>query len=111
MRPEGGREIRHIMPFIRVNCPRGALTAEQKAAIDVENCFPRGVKISKLIGATQGPVRLSEALELGERMKSAAVVVFAVAIRLPTLTITEKVHYVPSLRHPHGPGCPPVESG
>jgi phenylpyruvate tautomerase PptA (4-oxalocrotonate tautomerase family) len=102
MRPEGGREIRHIMPFIRVNCPRGALTAEQKAAlaprlvhalirqeiepftdigtaatgfffneIDVENCFPRGVKISKLIGATQGPVRLSEALDLGERMKSA----------------------------------------
>jgi phenylpyruvate tautomerase PptA (4-oxalocrotonate tautomerase family) len=176
------------MPFIRVNCPKGALTAEQKAKlaprlvqalirqeidpvteigtaatgffyneVDVENCFPGGVpltehpekmfwtveafvaasyfsqprrdemqtdiakafvdilgddgsvmqrdditikpswlmrlhvvvieipegswgaggqtidtdKISKLIGATQGPERLAEALELGSRMKDA----------------------------------------
>ena len=176
------------MPFIRVNCPKGALTPEQKAKlaprlvyalirqeidpvteigtaatgffyneVDVENCFPGGVsltshpekifwtveafvaasyfsqsrrdemqfdiakafvdilgddgsvmqreditiapswlmrlhvviieipegswgaggqtidteKISKLIGATQGPVRLAEALELGSRMKQA----------------------------------------
>jgi hypothetical protein len=28
-------------------------------------------KISKLIGATEGPVRLAEALELGEKMKNA----------------------------------------
>jgi len=28
-------------------------------------------KISKLIGATQGPERLAEALELGSRMKEA----------------------------------------
>lgn len=176
------------MPFIRVNCPKGALTAAQKASLaprlvralirqeidpvteigtaatgffinelEVENCFPGGVplaehpenvfwtveafvaasyfsqprrdemqreiaaafvdvlgddgsvlerediriapaylmrlhviiveipegswgaggqtidtaKISKLIGATQGPTRLAEALELGEKMKSA----------------------------------------
>jgi phenylpyruvate tautomerase PptA (4-oxalocrotonate tautomerase family) len=176
------------MPFIRVNCPKGALTAEQKASLaprlvqalirqeidpvteigtaatgfffnelDVENCFPGGVplteypdkvfwtveafvaasyfsqprrdemqrdiaaafvevlgddgsvlerediriapaylmrlhvivveipegswgaggqtidteKISKLIGATQGPSRLVEALELGEKMRNA----------------------------------------
>jgi phenylpyruvate tautomerase PptA (4-oxalocrotonate tautomerase family) len=175
------------MPFIRVNCPKGALTAEQKASLaprlvqalirqeidpvteigtaatgfffnelDVENCFPGGVpltehpdkvfwtveafvaasyfsqprrdemqrdiaaafvevlgddgsvlerediriapaylmrlhvivveipegswgaggqtidteKISKLIGATQGPSRLVEALELGEKMRN-----------------------------------------
>jgi hypothetical protein len=81
------------MPFIRVNCPKGALTAEQKAAlaprlvqalirqeidpvteigtgatgffyneVGIENC---------LIGATQGPQRLAEALELGSRMKAA----------------------------------------
>jgi phenylpyruvate tautomerase PptA (4-oxalocrotonate tautomerase family) len=176
------------MPFIRVNCPKGALTAEQKARLaprlvqalirqeidpiteigtaatgfffnelDVDNCFPGGIplsvhpdkvfwtveafvaasffsqprrdemqrdiaaafvdvlgddgsvlerediriapaflmrlhvvvveipegswgaaghtidteKISKLIGATQGPARLAEALELGERMRKA----------------------------------------
>jgi len=176
------------MPFIRVNCPKGALTAEQKAElaprlvhalirqeidpitdigtaatgfffneVDVENCFPGGVpltehpekmfwtveafvaasyfsqerrdemqkeiaaafvdilgddgtvmqreditispsylmrlhvvvieipegswgaggqtidtdKISKLIGATQGPTRLAEALALGSKMKAA----------------------------------------
>src|SRR6202020_109685 len=176
------------MPFIRVNCPKGALTAEQKARlaprlvqtlirqeiepvteigtaatgffyneVDVENCFPGGgalsehpekmfwtveafvaasyfsqprrdemqldiaaafvdvlgddgsvlerediriapaylmrlhvivveipegswgaggrtidtEKISKLIGATQGPARLAEALELGKKMKNA----------------------------------------
>jgi phenylpyruvate tautomerase PptA (4-oxalocrotonate tautomerase family) len=176
------------MPFIRVNCPKGALTFEQKSElaprlvqalirqeidpvteigtaatgffyneVDVENCFPGGValashpermfwtveafvaasyfsqsrrdemqfdiakafvdilgddgsvmqreditispswlmrlhvvvieipegswgaggqtidteKISKLIGATQGPVRLAEALELGSRMRQA----------------------------------------
>jgi phenylpyruvate tautomerase PptA (4-oxalocrotonate tautomerase family) len=176
------------MPFIRVNCPKGALSQEQKAKlaprlvqalirqeiepvtevgtaatgffyneVDVENCFPGGVplsehpekmfwtveafvaasyfsqprrdamqtdiakafvdilgddgtvmqreditispaylmrlhvvvieipegswgaggqtidteKISKLIGATQGPVRLAEALELGSKMKKA----------------------------------------
>jgi phenylpyruvate tautomerase PptA (4-oxalocrotonate tautomerase family) len=181
-------EERKAMPFIRVNCPKGALTPEQKAKlaprlvyalirqeidpvteigtaatgffyneVDVENCFPGGVsltshpekifwtveafvaasyfsqsrrdemqfdiakafvdilgddgsvmereditiapswlmrlhvviieipegswgaggqtidteKISKLIGATQGPVRLAEALELGSRMKQA----------------------------------------
>jgi phenylpyruvate tautomerase PptA (4-oxalocrotonate tautomerase family) len=177
-----------LMPFIRVNCPKGALSAEQKATLaprlvqalirqeidpiteigtaatgfffnelDVENCFPGGVplsehpdkvfwtveafvaasyfsqprrdemqrdiatafvdvlgndgsvlqrddiriapaylmrlhvivveipegswgaggqtidteKISKLIGATEGPARLAEALELGEKMKNA----------------------------------------
>ncbi len=176
------------MPFIRVNCPKGALTAEQKAKLapqlvkalirqeidpvteigtaatgfffnelDIENCFPGGVplsdhpdkmfwtveafvaasyfsqprrdemqrdvaaafvdvlgddgsvlqredvrispaylmrlhvvvieipegswgaggqtidteKISKLIGATEGPARLAEALELGAKMRSA----------------------------------------
>ena len=66
------------MPFIRVNCPKGALTAEQKATlaprlvqalirqeidpvteigtaatgffyneVDVENCFPGGVSLTK----------------------------------------------------------------
>jgi hypothetical protein len=36
-------------------------------AIDTE-------KISKLIGATEGPVRLAEALELGEKMNKRAAV-------------------------------------
>jgi Tautomerase enzyme len=56
------------MPFIRVNCPKGALTAEQKAKL-----APRLVHalIRQEIGATEGPTRFAEALELGKKMKAA----------------------------------------
>jgi phenylpyruvate tautomerase PptA (4-oxalocrotonate tautomerase family) len=82
------------MQFIRVNCLKGTLTVDQKAKLApllVEALrsmsrvlveIPKGSwgavgqtidreKISKLIGAPEGPERLAEVKEIAARMKAA----------------------------------------